>query len=133
MTQVKKLLLEKKRVTQRKLLKRSSRKTRDFLYTRASYNNTHFQSAKRIFLPLPKQKLLFLFLSLLKALSSFSAWLSFLFVNRTRREREIFQKATRDDDDDFDDGDDALDEEVLFVEIIITIGTPLNNRAEENE
>tara|TARA_B110000459_G_scaffold77336_1_gene87008 strand:+ start:264 stop:473 length:210 start_codon:yes stop_codon:yes gene_type:complete len=69
----------------------------------------------------------------LKALSSFSAWLSFLFVNRTRREREIFQKATRDDDDDFDDGDDALDEEVLFVEIIITIGTPLNNRAEENE
>lgn len=54
-------------------------------------------------------------------------------MNRTRREREIFQKATRDDDDDFDDGDDALDEEVLFVEIIITIGTPLNNRAEENE
>ena len=59
--------LEKKRVTQRKLLKRSSRKTRDFLYTRASYNNTHFQSAKRIFLPLPKHTLLFLFLSLLKA------------------------------------------------------------------
>lgn len=55
-------------------------------------------------------------------------------MNRTRREREIFQKATRDDDDDFDDGDDALDEDVLlFVEIIVTIGTPLNNRAEENE
>jgi len=70
----------------------------------------------------------------LKALS-FSAWLSFLFVKRTRREREIFQKAvsSRDDEDDFDDGDDALDEEVLFVEIIITIGTPLNNRVEENE
>jgi hypothetical protein len=69
----------------------------------------------------------------LKALS-FSARLSFLFVNRTRREREIFQKAVSSrDDDDFDDGDDALNEEVLFVEIIITIGTPLNNRVEENE
>jgi hypothetical protein len=70
----------------------------------------------------------------LKALS-FSARLSFLFVNRTRREREIFQKAVSSrDDDDFDDGDDALDEDVLlFVEIIVTIGTPLNNRAEENE
>ena len=56
-------------------------------------------------------------------------------MKRTRREREIFQKAvsSRDDEDDFDDGDDALDEEVLFVEIIITIGTPLNNRVEENE
>jgi hypothetical protein len=69
----------------------------------------------------------------LKALS-FSARLSFLFVNRTRREREIFQKAVSSrDDDDFDDGDDALNEEVLFVEIIITIGTPLDNRVEENE
>lgn len=55
-------------------------------------------------------------------------------MNRTRREREIFQKAVSSrDDDDFDDGDDALNEEVLFVEIIITIGTPLNNRVEENE
>lgn len=56
-------------------------------------------------------------------------------MNRTRREREIFQKAVSSrDDDDFDDGDDALDEDVLlFVEIIVTIGTPLNNRVEENE
>ena len=56
--------------------------------------------------------------------------MAFFFVCEENEERERFG----DDDDDFDDGDDALDEDVLlFVEIIVTIGTPLNNRAEENE
>ncbi len=63
--------------------------------------------------------------------------MAFFFVCEENEERERdFPKSgdDDDDDDDFDDGDDALDEDVLlFVEIIVTIGTPLNNRAEENE
>ena len=72
----------------------------------------------------------------MKANSLLSLKVAFFFVceENEERERDFPKSGDDDDDDDFDDGDDALDEDVLlFVEIIVTIGTPLNNRAEENE